>query len=385
MDDGTINCLHLISSFHQGGSERQAIRLSREINALGKYKILLSCLDRTGPLLAEVDWCDPDLIREFRISSFYDLMFVRQVFACAKFLREQNVGVIHTHDFYSNIFGILSGSIAQVPIRIASKRETFSKTRIQFFVERQVYRLANRIIVNAEAVRKFLLERGIRDEKIVTIYNGTEERDTGPQNHDIARLSVDLASIPNRKFVTMVANLHDEVKNHAMFLRAAKIVCTSDIDVKFLLVGEGNLLKPLSELAGELGVSENVNFLGRCSYVAEVLEISDVCVLSSRSEGFSNAILEYMAAGKPVVATNVGGAAEAIVHGVTGFLVDSDDHFVMAERIIELLMDKEKAEEFGNRGRKRVKERFLPHIQVTATINLYDQLLKGMTQKSSLV
>jgi glycosyltransferase involved in cell wall biosynthesis len=100
-----------------------------------------------------------------------------------------------------------------------------------------------------------------------------------------------------------------------------------------------------------------------------------VCDLSSRAEGFSNAILEYMAAARPVVATDVGGAGEAIVEGETGFLVPAGDDSAMAERIITLLREPERAQRMGRRGRQRVEHEFSCAAQLEKTLNLYERLL----------
>jgi glycosyltransferase involved in cell wall biosynthesis len=129
-------------------------------------------------------------------------------------------------------------------------------------------------------------------------------------------------------------------------------------------------------LARSLGIADRTFFIGACEDVGSVLSISDVCVLSSSSEGFSNAILEYMAAGKPVVATDVGGAREAIVHGETGYLVPRGDHDRMAEHIISLLLDQENARSMGESGRRRVSEKFSTVKQLQNVEGLYTELLK---------
>jgi glycosyltransferase involved in cell wall biosynthesis len=160
-----------------------------------------------------------------------------------------------------------------------------------------------------------------------------------------------------------------------MFLKAAQKVNEKVANVAFILAGEGELIEPLKTFAVDLGISKNAFFLGGCSRVSDLLSISDVCVLSSKSEGFSNSILEYMSAAKPVVATRVGGADEAIIDGETGFLVESDDHDAMANRLIELLQNPVKAMEMGKKGRKIVTENFSLEAQTEKTLTLYKTLL----------
>lgn len=161
-----------------------------------------------------------------------------------------------------------------------------------------------------------------------------------------------------------------------MFLRAARRVKEAVPDAAFLLAGEGELSDLLQSLASEFGITESTFFLGRCERVAELLSVSEVCVLSSKAEGFSNSILEYMAAARPVVVTDVGGAREAVREGETGYLVPSGDDATMAARLISLLRDPKTARTMGMKGRLVVQEEFSCEAQLARTEALYDRLLK---------
>lgn len=141
-------------------------------------------------------------------------------------------------------------------------------------------------------------------------------------------------------------------------------------DAAFVIAGEGDLKKGLSELAGQLGIQCDVFFIGRCEDVGRLLAASDVGVLSSKAEGFANAILEYMAAGLPVVATDVGGVREAIGEGETGYIVPSGDDEKMAERIIQLLNNPERARSLGKLGRSIVAEKFSFEHHLRNTLEL---------------
>ena len=373
----SVNVLELIGAFEQGGSERQAVQLSKNLKRDKQFNVFVGCLERRGPLLFEIDWLKSDEIPEFRLSSFYDLNFAIQVRRCAAYMRANDIRLIHTHDFYSNIFGMISAYIAGVPCRIASKRETFSKTTVQTLVERNTFRLAHRIVANASAVKNFLVENGVAEIKIKVIYNGVDLRRfiTAEKNstHLLPELGV---RIPEKhQVVTIVANLRSEVKDHSMFLRSAKRVLEVEGSTVFIVAGEGELLESYKTEANILGIKDKVYFVGGSADVPALLSASDICVLSSRSEGFSNAILEYMAAGKPVVATRVGGAAEAIVEGETGFLVESGDASLMSQRIVQLLENSDMARTFGKNGRKRVKEQFSIEAQLDKTRGLYEEVL----------
>ena len=117
--------------------------------------------------------------------------------------------------------------------------------------------------------------------------------------------------------------------------------------------------------------------IGRCDDVATLLFASHVGVLSSKAEGFANAILEYMAVGLPVVATDVGGVREAIIGGETGFIVPAGDDAQMAARIIEVLSDDNRAREMGARGKAIVGDKFSSEHHLRNTLELYDEVLRN--------
>jgi glycosyltransferase involved in cell wall biosynthesis len=136
------------------------------------------------------------------------------------------------------------------------------------------------------------------------------------------------------------------------------------------------LKESLRTQAAALGLAPHAFFTGRCAHVPELLAVSAVCVLSSSgTEGFSNSIIEYMSAARPVVATDIGGAREAIVEGETGYIVPPGDERAMADRIISLLRDPERAEQMGERGLQVVKEKFSCAAQVERVESLYERLL----------
>lgn len=367
--------LQLTGSFRQGGSERQAVALARMLKRQGDFDVFLATLSREGPLLSVAADEGFENVPEFPLTSFYGPTFFAQVRHCAKYLRENKIDLVHMHDFYTNVFGIAAATLARVPIRIASKRETSGmRSRAQEIVERAAFSRASAVVVNSAAVREYLLDRGIPVEKMSLIYNGIDiERFDASSAGSSIRNQLGLSS--KAKVVTMVANLRHSVKNVPMLLHAATSILRTHPETHFVIAGEGELETELKNLTDELGISQNVHFIGRCLDVPELLAASDVCVLTSKAEGFSNSILEYMAAGKPVVATNVGGAAEAIIDGETGFLVAADDGSAMAVHVSQLIADSDIAGGFGAEGRRRASEKFSAASQLASTLALYNSLL----------
>jgi glycosyltransferase involved in cell wall biosynthesis len=369
------NVLQLIGSFHQGGSERQAVQLTRILHEDRTFNVFIGTLNKEGVLLNEVEKLGLPQIPEFKLSSFYDANFLKQINRLAKFIKAKNIEIIHTHDFYTNVFGMFASAYTRVPMRIASKRETGGmRSNLQKVIEKQAFNQAHKILVNAEAVKNYLISEGISDKKLNVIYNGLDLERLTPKQTNRQEL-LDEFGLPkdeNAKFITLVANLRHEVKNQPMFLRTAKKVFHEFPNAHFVLAGEGELKSSLETLAKELQIVDNVHFIGRCTKVPELLSLSFACVLTSFNEGFSNSILEYMSAEKPVIATKVGGASEAIIENETGFLVKSDDDEMMSKRLIELLNDEEKALNFGKKAREIVVEKFSIQAQLSKTLELYN-------------
>jgi glycosyltransferase involved in cell wall biosynthesis len=380
------NVLFIIDSFEQGGSERQALQLLRQLHETGKCNLHLACLQDRGSLRAQAEQLSIGEIHEYPLTSFYNLNFVTQLRRLVHYLKEKQIDVVHAHCFYTNIFGMTGAFVAGVPARITSKGETGLRTPLQKLAERMSFRMAHRVIANCLVVQNQLVREGVHPKRIIQHYNGLDlERlkVVGDLTQSSARAMFGLPQT-DRRFVTIVANLRNPVKNHPMFLRAAARVRAAVPDAAFVIAGEGDLMPSLKQLTAELGITEDVHFLGRCDDVASLLFASNVGVLSSKSEGFANAILEYMAAGLPVVATDVGGVREAIVEGETGYIVPSGDDQQMAERIIQVLANDETARVMGARNKSIAAEKFSKDRHLQNTLELYDELLNehGWPEKS---
>ena len=377
--------LHIIDGFEPGGTERQAVQLVRLQHEGEHYRVHLACFNNRGVLREEAERIGLGEIVEYPLNSFYDRNFLKQLRRCIRFIKENEIDVVHSHDFYSNIFGMTAAWLAHVPARIASKRETEGfRSSQQKRLERCAYSLAHSVITNADAVRDQVLKDGVRAEKLTTVYNGLDMSRVALQRglqRDAMLAMLNLPQQPDgRLFVTILANLQHAVKDHPTFLRAAVRVREAVPQASFVLAGEGALKNELRALAKQLGIDHDVFFVGQCRRIAELLAISEVCVLSSTAEGFSNSILEYMAAARPVVVTDVGGAREAVLDGETGFIVPARDDEAMAARIITLLRNPDRAHAMGQRARFIVEKKFSCQAQLERTAALYDSLLARTTK-----
>jgi glycosyltransferase involved in cell wall biosynthesis len=224
----------------------------------------------------------------------------------------------------------------------------------------------------SEQVRRHSIEVDrIDPARVQTIYNGLNLEDwyTAPRP----------AKAQGEFLVTTVGNIR-RVKGHDVFIRAAATVVQQFSNVCFSIAGD--VLEPayfteLQALVQDLNLAHHLRFDGGVTNLREHLAAADIFVLPSRSEGFSNAIVEAMAASLPVVATNVGGNAEAVQDGVSGFLVPSDDPGALAAAILQLLSNQSQARAMGAAGRNLAAERFTTDAMMNRTASAYRSLLSG--------
>ena len=193
---------------------------------------------------------------------------------------------------------------------------------------------------------------------------------------------IDAPSHPGNRVVVMLANFVHAAKDHETMLQAVQLVVRQHPDVHFVLAGDGPLLPDVQARSQKLHLERHVTFSVRCRDVGALLARAAVCVLSSRLEGFPNAILEYMAAGRPVVATDVGGVREAVLDGTTGLIVAPGDAAALATALIRVLDDKVWGQNMGRAGRARVHSHFsVPH-QMERITSLYARELARAEMRS---
>jgi len=233
-------------------------------------------------------------------------------------------------------------------------------------------------VANCIAVKKQAIQcEELPEEKMEVIYNGLDFSIYQDLQSD-GILRQELRIKDAMPIIGMVANFNFEIKGHRFFLEAAKIVLEKIPHAFFILVGDGPLRKQSEQMAKELGIGEQVRFLGKRNDVPSIISNLNISVLSSTSEGLSNVILESMAAGKPVVVTNVGGSSEIVMDGVNGFLVPPADPPAMADAILTLLQNPEKAIQMGNAGKKLAQEKFSVEAMVRSYEHLYRALMEDV-------
>lgn len=294
--------------------------------------------------------------------------FVRCVRETADVFRARAVDVVQCFQWRPALIGMAAARVARRGRIVAGRRSVPVERGARAFFEELVVRFADRIVVNAEALRP----RGAAGGRTDVIPSGVDtdlfRPRTGARAEARARLGLDLA----HPVVGTVGRLDPRKGTDVLLAAAAQLIKKGLPELRVVVVGDGPLRDELPALAARLGIAERVHMLGDRSDVPEVLAALDVFVLPSRSEGMSNALLEAMASALPVVATAVGGNPEAVSADTTGVLIPSDDPTMMADAVLRLVTSPSLAAELGGAARRRVEERYGARAMVRRLEAIYD-------------
>jgi glycosyltransferase involved in cell wall biosynthesis len=369
---GRIRVLFLIGELGRGGAERQLLELVSRLDR-ERYEPIVCCLAPPTGL--------SDAIREVGVEviSLNKRPGIGPVALCRLcwIMRRLRPAVVHSYLFSANWRGLLGGRLLRVPVIISSVRNVdFHPTFGLTMLDRLMGVFVDRVIANADAVKRFVVERHWIDrDRVHVVYNGIglERIDAAIRTHDSDPGGE--SARRRRPTVIKVASLTPK-KDHSTFLEAARLVLKTVPDARFLIVGGGKLHGVLDRRIRELGLQDSIVLVGETSNVAGHLVEADVSVLTSLREGCSNALLESMALGTPIVATDVGGNSELVRDGVEGFLVPTGDASGVAERVVQLLLDADLRARMGRAGRARIDSRFTAARMVDDTVALYEELLE---------
>lgn len=306
---------------------------------------------------------------------------IRDIKRLAVILKKHNLDLLHYNDVRYEA-GIIAGRFARIPIIMGTYHvypTLFSRNRIKEIIIRIFERitfncLTSAIVVSRKSMEMWAKRLKIKITKFQLIYNG-----------------VDLSKFRNVRImdspipvIGTVSRLSPEKDNFTM-LEAFKKVASYFNNTKLVIVGSGSLRSDLEQYAEKLNLKDKISFLGFRQDILEIVNKFSIFILSSLTEGVSVSLLEAMASGVPIVATNVGGNPEVVIDGVTGMLVPCRDPDKLAEAVIKLLKNETLRKKMGEAGRKRVEELFDKQKMLKATYDLYEKFLTENDRTKKLV
>jgi glycosyltransferase involved in cell wall biosynthesis len=368
--------LYIVDQICQlGGAERILLEVTRRM-ALDRFRCSVVTFQVDSQLDALQRIGCP--LRVLPLRRTYDLQAARMALQLRELVQREEVSIVHSFFETSDLWAAPIAKWSGCPILVSSRRDMgILRGRKHELAYPMMNPLFDRVLAVSDEVRSYCLDHDrLRPERVETLYNGIDldELSANAEEYD-ARVHFDLPA--DARLISTVANIR-KVKGLDVLIRAAARVCREFPDAMFLIVGsvlEREVFSQLQEMVASLRLQNNVRFLGKLSNPAPVLRASDLFCLPSRTEGFSNALIEAMGSGLACVATRVGGNAEALTEGTSGYLVASEDVESLADRMVRLLRNPELRSQMGRAARNTVEARFSMQAMMSRLMNIYDELL----------
>jgi glycosyltransferase involved in cell wall biosynthesis len=382
-----IKVMRVIARLNVGGPSIHVVNLNKGLDPARFESLLVSGTENPGegsmtdyavnngilPIII------PEIVGEASLKP-RDLYALTKLF---HLIRKERPDIIHTHTAKAGFLGRLAGRLAGVPVivhtyhgHVLHSYYSPLKTQILRFMERSLARLTDSIVAVSQQVKNDLVSYRIASrEKITVIPLGFELEPFLTCEKHRGELRRELGLSDDARLVGIVGRIFP-IKNHRLFLDAASRLATLEPAVRFLVVGDGIQRQEMESYARQLGMEGRVIFTGWRRDLPRIYADLDILVVSSHNEGTPVSAIEAMASGRPVIGTRVGGLPDIISEGDNGFLVPPADPEALANAILRLLKDSEKAVQMGLAGRAMARQRFAVGRLISETETLYFQLLK---------
>jgi glycosyltransferase involved in cell wall biosynthesis len=368
-----VNILHVISTLHVGGVENQLAII------LGKYdrkklSPLVCSLSDKGEIGREIEESGIEVISLNKLGHRFNWTTVRDIY---NLIKARDVKIVRTHQYHANLYGRLAAWLAKVPCVVASVHNVYTRDRKlhRRIINKFLSGFTDRVVAVSEAVKRDILKYDhLMDDKVTVIYNGIDTQRFSDTNRNSMRAALGIS--PEAQVIGTVGRLTIQ-KGQKYLLDAVAMLRKKFPQIALLIVGDGPMRDELSNHIKALGIDKNAILVGTRRDIPRLLSAMDIFVLPSLWEGSPNALIEAMAAGKPVIATDIPPIREIINLDKVGILVPVEDSKAIASSIELLFNSKTLAETFGKSAKERVFSDFAMNITVNKYVNLFEHILKG--------
>lgn len=357
-----LNILHVLSDTNVGGAGIHIATLGKFIDKQ-KFKLFLAC--PKGSKIIDIVKNDIEIIElEGQGDKSFEVGTIRQI---QKIIKKNKIDIVHTH---ASLAGRIAAKLAGT--KIVYTRHTPSESMTQNGLKRVINKyinifLCDKVIAVSNFIENQLIESGIPSKKIVKIYNGVNALEYESLSSLKKKTSMGLK-------LAQIARLEEE-KGHKYAIEAISLIDKEKYDVKLVIVGDGSKRDELESLAKRLQVEDRVTFTGYVKDVKDVVGECDIVILTSTNEALAIALLEGMAAGRPCIASKVGGVPEVVEDGINGILVKPRNPEAIMQAIIKLYEDPELYVKMGEQSLRIVKEKFDSTKLIKQVEEVYAELL----------
>ena len=368
--DRRMRVVHCIDNLGPAGTELNLVRTLEQLDR-NRFDLRLIALSETGSLRGRVDKAGIP-VEVFDFPSLGSATAIRRAAQLIKWFRAVRPDVVHCHDIYTNIFVTPCARLAGVPMIITSKRWWTVSRWVHRKGNQLAYRLSHRVLTNSAAVATQLTDdEGVAREKIVILPNFVDDAAFEVISKEDRSAARQAFGIPEGAFVVSTVAVLRPEKDLETLIQAAGLLRARHQALHVLLVGVGPCEEALKKAAVNQGVGDCIHFPGYLTGPPNPHQYGDVAVLCSLHEGFPNSIIEAMAAGRPVVATAVGGIPDAVLDGVTGLLVSPRSPADLAAAIERLIVEEGLRRRMGDAGRDRARANFAASAVLERLSQLY--------------
>lgn len=373
--DRRINILHLRDSPWVDGPGRTILETGARIDDQ-RYGFLIGAFcKRTEPDHSFIKALTERGLAVIRIneSHGFDATVLSQV---RRLIKKERIDIVHTHEVRSDVIGLIAGKLTGIPVvtTLHGWIENGAKEKILTRFDKDILRFFDHVIAVSEKIKKEILGHGVCKEKVTVLHNALV-LENYRRNHADRSFRRELGVGDETLLVASIGRLSPE-KGQTDFIRAARRVLERRPDARFILVGVGGDRQKLESLSQSMGLNGKVLFLGYRSDMAAIYNSIDIVVQSSFTEGMPNVVLEALAMEVPVIATDVGGTAEAIKQGKTGVLVQPGRSEETAVNILKYIENKDHFKIMAKAGRGLVEREFGIDERTRKLSKLYDKLFE---------
>jgi L-malate glycosyltransferase len=365
--------VQVITTLGGGGAEREVARFAPMLYDNGPYRVVVCCVMGSGGFVGDVEKCGVEVVvlNERKRSA---PVIAGQLL---RFLRKRKPVIVHSHMVS---WAPMTAKLAGVPAIVVTEHGLHESRRsIGVFVEIINNFFVDRVVAVADAVREYRIKRWHTPAaKIVTIPNAVRVTPVlGPA--EVAAKKQELV-IPHDALVVGMAGRLEAIKGWNYFIDSCAQIAKVEPSSRFLVVGDGPVRGEIEDQVKRLQLSDHVHVLGFRDDVRELMRVMDVVCLSSLTEGTPITILEAMACARPAVVTDVGGCAQVVIDGVTGFVVPPRDPAALADATLKLLRDADLARRMGEAGLERVLDHYSVETNLKNWLDLYALVLRRKGQ-----
>jgi len=358
--------LLVTQDLQRAGAQRQCVELAVGLSRRPGWSVAVAAMEDDGPLREELGDAGVPLFacpRRWR----WDLSPIRVL---ARLTRREAIDIVHSFLFLPNFYTRFARFIHRPAVVVSSHRSTGVRGWPRYVLEVLLAPLCDVVIANSDSGRQALLARGVSSRRVAVVLNGLNlERFQRPAD------ATGDASMNGIRTVGMVARMEAD-KDHECLAVAMRDVLARYPDARLVFAGDGSLRPRVEARVRDLGIESAVEFLGDVKKPERVYAAIDINVQASAvKEGTSNSIIEAMASGRPVIATDLGGNREVVRNGETGLLVPPKDPGALAAAIMSLMEKPAEARRMGAAGSARAASMYSREAMVSATVAVYESFL----------